>query len=103
MNIRCENCGHTALDTDSTCWQCGESLPGREHAGRRKVKVRESWTHGTGPASIAIFGGLTLLVVLAALLVMTSLGQQPHATTDSGAAATDQPDQAKNNDKANDS
>ena len=34
---------------------------------------------------------------------LSSLGQQPHATTDSGAAPTEQPDQAKHNDKANDS
>jgi sec-independent protein translocase protein TatB len=34
---------------------------------------------------------------------LSSLGQQPHAKTDSGAAPTKKPDQAKHNDKANDS
>ncbi|MGD2078048.1 MAG: hypothetical protein PVH18_06675 [Chloroflexota bacterium] len=77
MNIRCENCGHAALDTDSSCWHCGEPLPGREEAGRKKIKVRESWTRGAGPGSVVIFGGLTLLVTLAALLVMSSLASQP--------------------------
>jgi hypothetical protein len=77
MNIVCENCGHQALDTDNTCWHCGEPLPGRESAGRKKVKVREGWTRGSGPASIAIFAGLTLLVALAALLVMSWLGDRP--------------------------
>lgn len=77
MNLRCENCGHAALDTDNTCWHCGEPLPGREDAGRKKVKVRESWARDSGPGSVAIFGGLTLLVVVAAVLVMGSLGRQP--------------------------
>ena len=66
-----------ALETDSKCWHCGQPLPGREDAGGKKVKVRDSWTRDSGPASIAIFGGLTLLVVVAALLVMSSLGGQP--------------------------
>lgn len=77
MNIICDNCGHQALDTDSTCWHCGEPLPGRDDAGRKKVKVRESWTRDSGPASVAIFAGLTLLVAVAALLVMSALGSQP--------------------------
>jgi hypothetical protein len=77
MNIRCENCGHAALDTDETCWHCGAPLPGRQGTGRKKVKARESWTRDGGPASIAIFGSLTLLVVVAAALVMATLGRQP--------------------------
>lgn len=85
MNLRCENCGHAALDTDSTCWHCGEPLPGREERGREEVKVRESWTRDAGPGSIVIFGGLTLLVVIAALLVMNWLGQQPRLQARLGA------------------
>jgi len=77
MNIRCENCGHAALETDETCWHCGGPLPGRQGAGRKKVKARESWARDRGPGSIAVFGGLTLLVILAAVLVMTTLGRQP--------------------------
>ena len=77
MNIRCENCGHMALETDANCWHCGEPLSGREDAARKRVRVRESWTRDSGPASIAVYGGLTVLVVLAALLIMRSLGQQP--------------------------
>jgi hypothetical protein len=77
MNVRCENCGRAALDSDETCWHCGAPLPGREGAGRKLVKARESWAHGAGPASIAVFGGLTLMVVLAAILVMVSLGRRP--------------------------
>jgi uncharacterized OB-fold protein len=77
MNIVCENCGHQALDTDNSCWHCGQPLPGRENSGRKKVKARESWTRGSGPASVAMFGGLTIAVIVAALLVMSSLGDQP--------------------------
>jgi len=77
MNIRCENCGHTALETDSTCWHCGELLAGRENAGSKKVKVRDGWTQGAGTSSVIIFGAMTLLVVLSTILVMASLGRQP--------------------------
>jgi hypothetical protein len=77
MNLRCENCGHAALETDETCWHCGEPLAGRHGAGRKEVKARESWARDRGPGSIAVFGGLTLLVILAAILVMASLGRQP--------------------------
>ena len=77
MNIRCENCGHTALDTDSTCWHCGKPLPGREDAGRNKVKVRDSWGQSAGPTSLIVYGGLTLFVILGAILLMASLGKQP--------------------------
>jgi hypothetical protein len=41
------------------------------------AKARESWSRLGGPGSIALFAGLTVLVVVAAILVMTSLGQQP--------------------------
>ncbi len=77
MNIRCANCGQMALETDGKCWHCDEPLPGREHAARKRVRVRESWARDGGPAAIAVYGGLTVLVVLAALLVMRSLGQKP--------------------------
>lgn len=66
-----------ALETDNTCWHCGEPLPGREDAGRKKVKVRESWAREAGPGSVAVFAGLTLLVVVAALLVSIALGRRP--------------------------
>ncbi len=77
MRIRCENCGRAALDNDEVCWHCGRPLPGREGAGRKKVRARESWTRDGGPGSIAVFGGLTLAVVVAAALVMAALGRQP--------------------------
>lgn len=77
MNVRCESCGRAALDTDETCWHCGEPLSGRRGVGRKRVRARESWGRDGGPASLTIFGGLTLLVVMAAILVMASLGRQP--------------------------
>lgn len=66
-----------ALDTDSNCWHCGEPLPGRENAGRKKIKARDSWLREAGPGSVAVYAGLTLLVVAAALMLTRTLGSQP--------------------------
>jgi hypothetical protein len=77
MNIRCENCGRAALDTDDTCWHCGQPLPGRQNLTRRRPRARESWTRDAGPGAIATFGALTLLVAVALILAMAYLGRQP--------------------------
>ena len=77
MNIRCENCGQPALASDSTCWQCGEPLPGREQQSSVKVQAKERWGPATSPTTLVIYLASTLIVIVAALLVMRSIGRQP--------------------------
>lgn len=77
MNIRCENCGQPALESDTTCWHCGEPLPGREQEQLEKVQVKEHWGPVTSPSTLAIYLASTVFVIVAALLVMRSIGQEP--------------------------
>lgn len=77
MNIRCENCGQLALESDSTCWHCGEPLPGREQEQSEKVQAKERWGQTASPSTLGIYLGSTIFVIVAALLVMRSIGQEP--------------------------
>jgi hypothetical protein len=74
---RCENCGQQALDTDVVCWQCGRPLPGREEAAPERLPVKESWQQDLSVSSVAMAVGMTVIVIVIALLLMRSLGQQP--------------------------
>ena len=76
MNLRCENCGQPAQDSDSTCWHCGEPLPGREQRRSEKVQAKEHWGQTASPSMLGIYLGSTILVVVAALLVMRSIGRE---------------------------
>lgn len=89
----CENCGRPVLPTDVTCWHCGYALPRRPKpvedkpkgstttAGRwRGRRAGEEDVAGTGDynlQAIAVYGVLTLLIILALGLVMRALGQFP--------------------------
>jgi hypothetical protein len=77
MHLRCENCEQLALDSDVVCWHCGQPLLGREETTEEEVQVSESWQQSVSLSSLGAYLGLTLVVIVAALLVMRSLGQQP--------------------------
>ena len=77
MTERCRHCGEPALDTDIVCWHCGLPLAGREKLKSTKVKVKEGWQQSVSPEAVAIYAGITVIVILATFLVMSILGQQP--------------------------
>jgi hypothetical protein len=77
MNVRCENCGQLALDTDVKCWHCGEPLPGREQQESEKVQAKERWGQTASPSTLGIYLASTIFVIVAALLVMRSIGREP--------------------------
>lgn len=77
MNVTCEYCGEPAMPSDSKCWHCGKPLPNREVAENDVVTAATSW-QSTGKSSAVIaYGIITLLVIVAAVIVMASLGSQP--------------------------
>lgn len=77
MRERCDHCGEPALNTDTVCWHCGMPLPGRKEKNTPKEQVKEKWQVLVSPSSVAMYAGMTIFVILAALLVMVYLGRLP--------------------------
>lgn len=77
LNLRCENCGQPATDTDVVCFHCGQPLPGREELAEPKVKVKEGWQQSVSSTAATIYITSAVLVLLAFLLVTRTLGQRP--------------------------
>ena len=77
MNLRCQNCGQPATDSDVVCFHCGQPLPGREELPEATVKVKEGWQQTISPTAAAAYIGVAALVLLAFLLVTRALGQRP--------------------------
>ncbi len=92
MSEACPNCGKPVLPTDTACWHCGFALPKRPKARaaekpplppRAGPLTRERTADATtGPADInlralAVYGLLTLAVIVSLWLVMRALGRQP--------------------------
>lgn len=90
MADKCPNCDKPVLDTDIICWHCGYQLPKRQPAKGEGAKqtgaaARARFLSPAGDAEtaevnlrmVAIYGLLTLAVILALWLVMRSLSRQP--------------------------
>lgn len=95
MSESCPNCGKPVLPSDTVCWHCGYTLPKRPKSApppksgqptERRVELhlpaRARPTTEAPPVAydfraLAIYGLLTLLVVLGLWLVMRSLSRQP--------------------------
>jgi hypothetical protein len=94
-NIRCENCGQPALETDTVCWHCGQPLavkraqattesqlgaqpePDPSLSAEPAAQVKERWQERPAAGDIAFYLGLTALVIFGVLLVMGRLGRYP--------------------------
>lgn len=82
MTESCPNCGKPVLETDTVCWHCGYQLPRRPKphkptagaAGRPRA-VTDS--PDVDFRALAIYGLLTLAVILGLWLVMRSLSRYP--------------------------
>lgn len=88
MSAACPNCGKPVLPIDTTCWHCGYALPKRPKAPPPARAPRQTPAAGSVSAAesaaadydlraLAIYGLLTVAVVVALWLVMRALGQQP--------------------------
>lgn len=86
MDRRCPRCNQLVLPDDTVCWQCGRALLEESEA----VAAREVWRKAGQQPQLSprlFYGGLTLLLVVAALLLTVFLGRQPRLQ----AARTDLP------------
>jgi hypothetical protein len=90
MSDRCVHCGEPALDSDTVCWHCGMPLPEREELNAPEKKVKEGWQQSISPSAIAIYIGMTIFVILAAILVMVYLGRLPLVQIRFGTRTPDQ-------------
>lgn len=89
MSESCPNCTRPVLPADTVCWHCGYQLPqrakqrpraepgGHPPSSRSAVGAGQTEVGPVGLRSIVAYGVLTLLVIVALLLVMRSLGRQP--------------------------
>lgn len=93
MSETCPNCGKPVLPTDTVCWHCGFVLPKRTRAkvaDPAPAASRDGWdsrssrraappgeTVDYGLRALAVYGLLTLAVILGLWLVMRALGRQP--------------------------
>lgn len=87
MSEVCPNCGKPVLATDTICWHCGYQLPKRPAA--RPAPSRDAVAGLPGRAAdkapadeydfraLAVYGLLTLAIIVALLLVMRSLNGRP--------------------------
>ena len=86
MKRTCENCSRPLFDTDAICWHCGkkQSLPTQPESSSEQPSSDSTIEGDPEPepepvatALILFYGGLTTVIVLALLLTIRSLGQNP--------------------------
>lgn len=92
MAESCPNCGKPVLPTDIVCWHCGYELPKRPKPRPAAKPAKGDSTlgspaRGQSPAqmeaveydlrALAVYGLLTLVIIVALWMVMRSLSRQP--------------------------
>lgn len=80
MKQYCDNCNKPVLKSDPVCWHCGHTLPEQATSATQESgggSVEEASADALPIAKLALHGGLTMFVILLALLFMRSLGQKP--------------------------
>lgn len=86
MDRRCAHCDQLLLPDDTVCWQCGRALSDTSGS----ATARDVWRETGRELQLSprlVYGGLTLLLTIAALLLIAFLGRQPRLQ----AARTDLP------------
>ena len=87
MIAKCDNCGQPALDSDKVCWHCGRPLAGRDIEEPDKVSVNQGWQQTQSLGAVSGYVAVAVIVILAAVLVTRSLGQQPKVSANVGERA----------------
>ncbi len=81
MSATCPNCGKPVLPTDTTCWHCGYALPKRPKTAPPARAARQAPAEVAAAdydlRALAVYGLLTLAIILSLWLVMRALGRQP--------------------------
>lgn len=88
MAETCPNCGKPVLPTDTLCWHCGFQLPKRPAARPapaqpvaagfpERAAEGETTAEAYDLRALAVYGLLTLVIIVALLLVMRSLNGRP--------------------------
>ncbi len=99
MTTKCENCGQPLLEGDTECWQCGRKVTSAV-GGATTAQVKQKWGQASSSSEIpalAVYGGLTVFLIVLALLVTIYLGRQPlvqaasQAPSDGWAFVTNRP------------
>jgi hypothetical protein len=89
----CPACGKRILPSDTLCWHCGHKLPERAapldlplspRVGAKGSAVAQTDAPAYDLRAIAVYGGLTLAVFVALLLVMGALGRRPLLVNSAG-------------------
>ncbi len=87
MSYQCENCGQTALETDTICWHCGQPLSPPNKKQETPSADEDAEKERPLPlVSLAAYGGLTLVIIIALFMVMQALGRQPQVVQGFGAS-----------------
>lgn len=80
MTTRCENCGQPLLEGDTECWQCGQQVAGGPVGEAASLQARQKWEEASSSAELSpmvVYGGLTVFLIILALLATIYLGRQP--------------------------
>lgn len=91
MSDTCDVCGKPVLATDTACWHCGNPLPRRERRAAPPATPGKMDTQPTAPAepydfrAIAVYGLVTLAVILGLWLTIHALGRHPILVRSAGA------------------
>jgi len=98
MALTCENCNQPLFDTDKICWHCGwkqsplvkpEVEPQQSVTEPLSEKDQESEIEPVAPPLIFLYGGLTVVTIIALLLIMRTLGRSPIVILKSSAIVGD--------------
>lgn len=80
---RCPYCDQLLMEDEAVCWSCGRqtgvALPEAEaqEAAQATRQKPEGRSKGRPPSAVVIYTGLTLAVILGALILTAFLGRQP--------------------------
>lgn len=78
---RCDNCDRPLLATDAVCWHCGQPRQGGVVAAPAVASPGQS----LGLTAVSGYALLTAIIIIALLLVIRALGQQPLIVVNSNA------------------
>ena len=77
MHVTCEHCGEPALPSDSTCWHCGKPLGDLAEKNAEVVTASDGWQGSGKTSAVLAYSIMTILVIVAALVIMGMIGSQP--------------------------
>ena len=77
MKIKCENCGEPAMPSDATCWHCGQPLKNGAAKSVDVVTSADTWRETRNTINVIPYLIITIVVIVAAILIMSMIGRKP--------------------------